>query len=126
MDAAESGWRQPAPPQPGLAPGARLAAALARRRGVGRIPHQRKQVAEFRALGAEVLAVGYARRDLDRNALGHGEPVLLELANLVGVVGDEAHLARTEVEEDPGPDPVVAHVGGEAERVVGLHRVAPL
>src|SRR5262245_15002987 len=61
---------------------------------------ERQEVPELRALGAQVLAVGLARRDLDRHALRDGEAVGLELAHLVRIVGHQPHLARAEVEQD--------------------------
>ena len=83
-------------------------------------------MAKLGALGPQVVAVGLARRHLDRDPLGDGKAVRLELLHLVRVVGHEAHFPHAQVEQDVRARLVVAHVGGEAQRVVRLHRVATL
>ena len=51
------------------------------------------------------------------------ETELAQLGDLVGVVGQQAHLLDAEVGEDAGGGGVVARVGGQAEREVGVDGV---
>jgi hypothetical protein len=83
-------------------------------------------VPELVALRAEVLPVRLGRRNLDRDALGDVQPVPLEADDLLRVVGQELEVLDAEVDEDLRADPVVAQVGVEAERDVGLDRVLAL
>jgi len=57
------------------------------------------------------------------HALQNGDPVLGELADLVGIVSEEAHRMKPEVMEDRSRGRVVTAVRWEAEREVRIERV---
>ena len=78
---------------------------------------------ELVALGAQVLSIGVIGRDLDGHALGDVETVALQPDDLLRVVGEQPEIFHAQVHEDLGADPVVAKVGLETERRVGLNRV---
>ena len=59
----------------------------------------------------------------ERHPLHHLEPVAAHRPDLAGVVGEQPQLAHAQVVEDLGPHAVVAQVGREAQRQVGLDRV---
>ena len=69
----------------------------------------------------EVVVVGVRRQ---RDPLGDGDAVLLEVGDLVGVVGHQPDRADPEVLEDLGRGAVVAGVGRQAEVEVGVDGVA--
>ena len=69
----------------------------------------------------EVVVVGVRG---ERDPLGDGDAVLLEVGDLVGVVGHQPDGADAEVLEDLGGGAVVAGVGRQAEVEVGVHGVA--
>src|SRR5690348_912394 len=82
-----------------------------------------EQVPELVALRAQVAGVlGVLRLD-DGYALLDAQPVALEADHLARIVGDRSDGLQPEVEQDLRADAVVAQVGGEAELLVGLHRV---
>ena len=71
-------------------------------------------------LVVEVLVVVRADADQQRHLLDDVEAELAQLADLVGVVREQAHLLDAEIGEDAGGRRVVARVGGQAEREVGV------
>ena len=75
------------------------------------------------ALGLEVALVELADADDERHPLGDGHAALLELARLLGVVGEQAHPLDAEILQDAGRRAVVAGVGRQAEREVRVERV---
>jgi hypothetical protein len=83
-------------------------------------------VAHLVALRAEVGAVVVGGGDLDGELLDDLEAVAGDGVDLLGVVGEEAHLADAEVEEDLRAGAVLAEVGGQAELEVGLDGVGAL
>ena len=82
-----------------------------------------QDVAHALGLGAQVVGVVLVGRLLDRDLGGDGQPVALEPADLLGVVGEDADRGEAEVGEDLGADPVVAQVGGQPETLVGFDGV---
>ena len=80
-------------------------------------------VAHAVALGLEVLVVVRSDADEQRHLLDESRPKLAQLGDLVGVVGQQAHPLDAEVGEDAGCRRVVAGVGGQAEREVGVDGV---
>src|SRR5262252_1953291 len=82
-----------------------------------------QEVAELALLRREVAAILLGARRADRHALLHAETVALEAHDLARIVGHRTDRLEAEVEEDLRADAVVAEVGLEAERFVGLHRV---
>src|SRR2546426_953207 len=87
---------------------------------------RRQEVPELVTLRAEVLPVGLRRRDLDGYALGDVKTVSLEPDDLLRIVGQELQVLDPEVHENLSADAVVAKVGVEAQRGVGLDRVLAL
>src|SRR5213594_4441810 len=81
---------------------------------------------ELVALRAQVLPVGFVGRDLDRHALGDVQAVALQPDDLLRVVGEQPEVLHAQIHEDLGADPVVAQIGLEAERCIGLDRVLSL
>ena len=65
-------------------------------------------------------------RVLDRHLRRHAEPVALQPADLLRVVGEDADRRQPEVDEDLRADAVVAQVDRQAELEVGVDRVHPL
>eukprot|EP01022_Parablepharisma_sp_SALTPOND_P024123 TRINITY_DN5305_c1_g4_i2.p1 TRINITY_DN5305_c1_g4~~TRINITY_DN5305_c1_g4_i2.p1 ORF type:complete len:914 (+),score=247.13 TRINITY_DN5305_c1_g4_i2:98-2839(+) len=84
-----------------------------------------KQVPHLVALGAQVGFVFGAGGYLQRHPLHHRKAVALQSHHLLGVIGHQAHLADPQVGQDLRPDSIVAHVGREAQALVGLHGVGP-
>src|ERR1700712_2731382 len=70
------------------------------------------------ALRLEVLLVELADADGQRYAVDDRDAAFLQLAQLLGVVGDRADLADAEIFEDGDRGSVVATVGREAQREV--------
>jgi hypothetical protein len=77
-------------------------------------------------LGLQVLVVVGADAHDQRHLLDHVEPELAQLVHLVGVVGQQPHLRYAQVGEDAGSGGVVAGVGRQPEREVGVDGVEPL
>src|SRR5690606_33532587 len=71
----------------------------------------------------EVALVELAHPDHERHELLDLDAALGQLPGLLGVVAQQAHAADAEVLEDPDSGPVVASVGGQAGRAVGVERV---
>src|SRR5437899_1409680 len=90
------------------------------------VRERRKEMPELVALRAQVLPVGVVGRDLDRHALGDVQAVALQPDDLLRVVGEQPEVLHAQIHEDLGADPVVAQIGLEAERCIGLDRVLPL
>src|SRR5207249_3960421 len=84
------------------------------------------EVAELVALGLEIAPVVRVGRRHDRHALDDFEAVAFEAGALGGVVRDQPDLVQVEVGQDLHADAVVAAVGGEAERLVGLDGIEAL
>src|SRR6266516_1812462 len=82
-------------------------------------------VAEPVALGPQVLLVVRVRDGLDGHLVGDREAVALEPVDLLRIVGEDADAREPEVDEDLGPDAVVAQDGGEAELQVRVDGVEP-
>src|SRR5690606_14585755 len=82
-----------------------------------------KRVTHPVALRVEVALVELAHPDHERHELLDLDAALGQLPRLLGVVAQQAHAADAEVLEDPDSGPVVACVGGQAEREVGVERV---
>jgi hypothetical protein len=78
------------------------------------------------ALGAQVLPVLRIGGHLDRHALEHRETVALEAGSLGGIVGHQPEIPEPEVHQNLRADAVVAEVGVESERLVGLDGVLAL
>ena len=74
----------------------------------------------FLFLGRKVAAVDVVGLDHDRHLLDDLNPVDLESADLLGVVGHDPKPAQAEVAQDLSPDPVIAFVGREPELLVGF------
>src|SRR5947209_10032274 len=87
---------------------------------------RRQEVPELVALGAEVLPVRLGRGNLDRDTLGDVQPVAFQADDLLGVVGQELQVLDPQVDQDLSPDAVIAEIGVESERDVGLDRVLAL
>src|SRR3990170_4793648 len=81
------------------------------------------QLVPLRLQVAPIVGVGDGHKGHPLHDL---EAVTFEPRPLGGVVGEQAYLLEPQVEEDLHPDAVVAAVGGEAERLVGLDGVEPL
>ena len=81
-------------------------------------------VPELLTFGLEVAQVLVVRRHLDRHLLGDRQPVRDGALELPRVVRQQADRRQAEVGEDLVADPVLARVGGEAEREVRLDGVA--
>src|SRR5437867_3388929 len=90
------------------------------------VRERRKEMPELVALRAQVLPVGFVGRDLDRHALGDVQAVALQPDDVLRVVGEQPEVLHAQIHEDLGADPVVAQIGLEAERCIGLDRVLPL
>src|SRR5690606_30133946 len=89
----------------------------------GRCVEPGQVVAHPVPLGAQVTEVVLARGDGHRLTGGDGDAVADERVGLVGVVGQQADAAHTEVGEDLRAGRVVAGVGGQAEFEVGVEGV---
>src|SRR5918995_3569310 len=76
-------------------------------------------------LGQQVGQVVVVRVWRERYPLGDLDPVVLEVAHLLGVVGQQPDLTDPEVPEDLGRRAVVPGVGRQSEIQVGVHGVAP-
>src|SRR3990172_8761479 len=96
------------------------------RRRPGTLPWHVDEVAQFVALGLEVAPVVDVGRGHDRDALHDFEAIALEAGTLGGVVRQQANAREAQVEQDLHADAVVAAVGGEAQRLVGLDGVQPV
>ena len=83
-------------------------------------------MAELVPLGLQVAAVLGVGRDLDRHLLDDREAEALDPGDLLRVVREDADRRQAEVGEDLAADPVLAHVGREAELEVGLDGVEPV
>src|SRR5215469_3897189 len=95
-------------------------------RGARELAHEMEHVAELFFLGPKIVEILRVGLHLERDAFHDREAVALDAGALAGVVGDEAHLAHPEVDENLCAHPVVAQVRREAEALVGLHRVQAL
>ena len=93
---------------------------------VEREPLVVERVAEPVALGAEVGLVVRVRHVLDRDLIGHGQPVTGQPGDLLRVVREDPDAREPEVDEDLRADPVVAQVSREAELEVGVDGVEAL
>ncbi len=71
------------------------------------------------------MVVG-SHSDDQRHLLDHVEAELTQLRDLVGVVRQQTHLRHAQVGEDAGGRGVVAGVGGQPQREVGIDRVEAL
>ena len=85
-------------------------------------------MAQFVALGRQVVGVVLVHRRQDRHLVDHlqVETAVDEGVGLLGVVGQQPDLRQAQVLEDLDADAVVAAVGLVAQRQVGLDRVQPL
>src|SRR5690242_1217510 len=86
----------------------------------------REQMPELGLLGLEIVRVLWRLGRNDGDAILDVEAVPLEPDQLARIVGEDAHRPQPEIEQDLCADAVVAQVGAEAERLVGLDRVLPL
>src|SRR5438309_7993136 len=88
------------------------------------IDHRRlEQMRETRLLRPEVADVRGGRRDLERNAVDHPEPVRFELLDLRGIVRHETDRLHPEEPQYAGRALVRPEVGGEAQDPVRVDRV---
>src|SRR5438309_9588028 len=76
-----------------------------------------------RLLRPEVADVRGGRRDLERNAVDHPDPIRFELLDLRGVVRHEPDRLHPEDPQDAGRALVRPEVGGETQDPVRVHRV---
>ena len=83
-------------------------------------------MAHAHLFGFEVEGVVGGGLHLDGDALGDLDAELLELVDLVGVVGEQTHGLDAELPQDLGPDEVFAFVSGKAQGQVGLEGVHAL
>src|SRR5260221_3241627 len=88
--------------------------------------HAPQDVAELFLLRLQVPPVRIGGRDLDGQAAHDLEAVAFEADELPRVVGEQTDLLHPELDQDLRADAVVALVGLEAERLVGLDRVLAL
>ena len=82
-----------------------------------------QHVTELLALGPQVVGVVLGGRVDDRQLVGHPQPVALETDDLLGVVRQQADRGQPQVDEDLGPDSVVAQVRRQPQLQVGVHSV---
>src|SRR5260221_415899 len=85
-----------------------------------------QDVARLFLLRLQVPPVRIGGRDLDGQAAHDLEAVAFEADELPRVVGEQTDLLHPELDQDLRADAVVALVGLEAERLVGLDRVLAL
>ena len=74
-----------------------------------------ERVAELLALGAQICLVVGVGGVLDRELVAHRQPIAGQARDLLGIVGQDPDARQAEVDQDLGPDPVVAQVGREPE-----------
>ena len=79
---------------------------------------------EFFLLGAQVSDIAVVRRDFERHARDV-DPVAAEALDLVRIVGQQPHLADTEVAQNLRADPVIAQVLLESQLQIRLDGVQP-
>src|SRR5438477_5404665 len=84
------------------------------------------EVSRPRGLGPQVEGVELVGRHHVGDAARDADAVLLELRNLVGIVGHQPHRADLEAGEHVRRDRVIALVVAEAEREIGVHGVEAL
>jgi hypothetical protein len=80
----------------------------------------------FELFALEIASVVLVGLDFDGHLLGHTESVALRPNHFFRVVGQQAHLAHTDVDQHLCADAVVAHVILEPQLQVGFHRVHAL
>ena len=85
-----------------------------------------QRVAHAVALGAQVGLVVRVGGVLDRHLRRDRQPVALQPADLLRVVGEDADARQPEVDQDLRADAVVAQVDRQAELEVGVDRVQAL
>ena len=82
-----------------------------------------ERVAHALGLRAQVVGVLGIGHVLDGDLGGHRQPVPLQAADLLRVVGEDLDRGQPEVDEDLRADAVVPQVGGQPEAQVGIHGV---
>src|SRR5262249_37725792 len=117
---------RPALPRPARAPPPRLRATGRSFVGLEAEILMVQLVAELVALRREVAGVLRLRRRLDRDLLDDLNAEPLDPDDLLRVVREDPDGREAEVGEDLVADPVIPHVGCEAELEVRLDRVEPV
>ena len=80
-------------------------------------------MAELESFGLEIVSIRRTRYGLDWHTLGHDESVVLQRLDFFGIVRHEPNLPHAEIKQDVRSGTVIAHVGGESERMIRLDRV---
>src|SRR5260370_31335653 len=84
-----------------------------------------EQMAHFGFFRAQVRMRSFGNARLARNPLNHLDACACELADLLGVIGEQADLFCAELLQNLRGEAVVARVRGKAEIFIGFDRVHP-
>ena len=80
-------------------------------------------MAHLLRFGFEIFDVLLMGSCLDRNPFDHLYSISFQAFNLSGIVGHEANLVETQVNQNLCPNSIVPHIGFETQCLIGLHSV---